>query len=397
VEISASDFVGEPSAGAVSGVASSGDGAVAASVDDAARAVEIEGDGGAVGGAPDLIAGDAELDAIVRSARAGSGMMFIDAKIGDISGKPIYVSSFFAPIEERLVALAQTNTSQAWQREMQGIVKQRLDDIVFDELLRAETLATLTPEQRTGIQAFMEQFRESLLSEHGGSARYADRRIQEQQGISLDDAVRQKELDTLVGLTLQTEINDRVNVTWRDIKNRYERDYERFNPPATVRVRVIRVLEGEGALVDSVTARLEAGESFESIARSDVNTFNRDTGGELERVVDGSFGETSFIAYNEVNEAIWGMGEDAEPGTWVGPVGVGGTQTYWVEYVGSAAESRSLYEAQLTIFKEITQERLAEERSSYLETLMKRARVSSYNEVLARLFYLAYHLYGPGA
>lgn len=388
VEIGVSDFVGEPSAGSVSRGGGDAD-------EDRGGAPDP---GGSTGVArADLIAGDSELDAIVQSARGGTGLMFIDAKIGDISGKPIYVSSFFAPIEERLVAMARTSSLQEWQRQMQGVVKQRLDDIVFDELLRAETLASLTPEQRTGLQAFMQNFRDTLLSEHGGSARYADRKIRQEQGITLDDAVRQKELDTLVSLSLQTEIRDRVNVTWRDIKNRYERDYERFNPPATVRLRMIRVLEGEGELSRSITARLENGESFESIARSEVNTYNRETSGEIERVLEKPFGEMSYIAYAPVNEAIWGMGEDAEPGTWVGPIDVGGSQTYWVEYVRSVRETRSLYDAQLTIFREISQERIEEERLTYLETLMKRARVSSYDEVLARLMYLAFHLYGPGA
>lgn len=318
------------------------------------------------------------------------GLEFIDAKVGDISGHPIYVTSFFDPIADRLLASGQQNDLQQWRNHAIEIVKNRLDGIIYDELLRAETIAALTPQQRVGLQSFLKDFRSNLLSENLGSAQLANRRILEEQGITLDEALKQKELDTLVGLTLYEEINRGINISWRDITQRYERDINRFQPPPTVALQVIRVLEPEGELVDSITARLNGGESFEDIASSDLNTFNKDTQGRTETLLEGSFETTKFFAPLPLNEAVWALSE----GEWAGPVSLGNAN-FWILYASTEQESVSLYDAQIQLLRELTIERRETERAQFLKNLIERARVSSRDEILLRLLYIAEKKYGP--
>ncbi len=325
------------------------------------------------------------------SIRSGQdGLEFIDAKVGDISGHPIYVTSFFEPIADRLIASAKENDLSAWRSQSLEIVKSRLDGIIYDELLRAETIAALTPQQRVGLQSFLSNFRSNLLSENLGSAQLANRRIQEEQGITLDEALRQKELDTLVGLTLYEEINRGINISWRDIKQRYERDIDRFQPPPTVVLQVIRVLEPEGELVDSITARLNGGEAFDDIASSDINTFNKDTEGRTEILLEDEFASTKFFAPEPLNEAVWTLSE----GEWTGPVSLGNAN-FWILYAERQQESVSLYDAQIQLLRELTVERREIERAEYLSELIERARVSSRDEILLRLLYIAEQQYGP--
>jgi len=318
------------------------------------------------------------------------GLEFLDAKIGDISGHPIYVTSFFEPIEDRLVALGQQSDTVTWREQALEIVRSRLDGIIYDELLRAETIAALTPQQRVGLQSFLKDFRSNILSNNLGSAELADRRIQKEQGVSLDEALRQKELDTLVGLTLYQEINRGINISWRDIKQRYERDIKRFQPPPTVVLQVIRVLEPEGELVDSITSRLKSGESFPDIAGSDTNTFFTETQGKIETVLEDDFNKTVFFQHKDLNDTIWTLNE----GDWAGPIRVG-NGNYWAFYAERRQESLSLYEAQIQLLRELTQERRETERANYLNELIERARVSSRSEILLRLLYIAEQQYGP--
>ncbi|MGJ8636324.1 MAG: peptidylprolyl isomerase [Phycisphaerales bacterium] len=323
--------------------------------------------------------------------RSGNdGYEFLDAKVGDISGHPIYVSSFFDPIEDRLKASANQKDLRNWRNDAIEIVKNRLDGIIYDELLRAETLAALTPNQRVGLQSFLKDFRSNILSENLGSKELANRRILEDQGITLDEALRQKELDTLVGLTLYQEINQRINISWRDIKQRYERDIDRFQPEPTVVLQVIRVLEPEGELVNSITNRLNDGEDFAEIAASDVNTFNAETQGIIEILLEDDFGTTEFFAPQPLNEAVWGLSE----GEWTGPVSLGNAN-FWILYAEKHQESKTLYEAQIQLHRELTEERQRIERAEYLEDLIERARVSSRDEILLRLLYIAEQQYGP--
>ena len=318
------------------------------------------------------------------------GLAFVDAKVGDINGHPIYVSSFFEPIEARLIAIGKDTELVRWRNQAGEIINTRLNGIIYDELLRAETIAALTPQQRVGLQAFLKDFRSNVLSQNLGSAQLANRRYIEEQGITLDEALRQQELDTLVGLTLYQEINRRINISWRDIKQRYERDIDRYQPPPTITLQVIRVLEPEGELVDSITERLNAGEDFAEIAASQTNTFNRDTQGLLETELTGEFEETAFFQIDVLNEAVYPL----SLGEWAGPVSLGNAN-FWIMYADRVQESRTLYEAQLEIHRELTQERRAEERKAYLQDLIERARVSSAEEILYRLLYIAEKQYGP--
>jgi hypothetical protein len=243
-----------------------------------------------------------------------------------------------------------------------------------------------------GLQAFLSNFRNNLLSENLGSSQLAERRILEQEGLTLDEALRQKEVDTLVQLTLIREINRRVNVSWRDIRQRYERDIDQFAPPPSVVLRVIRAFKDETDTVDAITTRLANGESFIEIASSELNNFNTDTRGVLKKQIEGSFEETKFFGRDELNNATYALslGEHA------GPVELG-SSLYWISYEDTEQEVISLYDAQLAIQRDLTYERREASRNQYLARLQERARVSSRDQVLMRLFEIAEERYAPNA
>lgn len=336
-----------------------------------------------------------EIDSPTPTSNANTqtgSLQLLDAKIGDVNGKPIFTSSFFSPIEDRLLAEAQRLNLNEWRGSAGRIIAQRLDGIIADELLRAEALAALTPTQRVGLQAFLSNFRNNLLSENLGSSQLAERRILEQEGLTLDEALRQKEVDTLVQLTLIREINRRVNVSWRDIRQRYERDIDQFAPPPSVVLRVIRAFKDETDTVDAITTRLANGESFIEIASSELNNFNTDTRGVLKKQIEGSFEETKFFGRDELNNATYALslGEHA------GPVELG-SSLYWISYEDTEQEVISLYDAQLAIQRDLTYERREASRNQYLARLQERARVSSRDQVLMRLFEIAEERYAPNA
>ncbi len=318
-------------------------------------------------------------------------MQLLDAKIGDVNGKPIFTSSFFAPIEDRLLAEAQRLNPNEWRASAGRIIAQRLDGIIADELLRAEALAALTPTQRVGLQAFLSNFRDNILSENLGSTQLATRRIQEREGITLDEALRQKEVDTLVQLTLIREINRRVNVSWRDIKQRYERDIDKYAPPPSAVLRVIRAFADETETIEQIRSQLEDGVAFAEIASSELNNFNTETDGLLKEQIEGSFEETKFFGNDTLNDAAHML----TLGEYTGPV-VLGSSLYWIMYEDNEQESISLYDAQLGIHRSIEFERRSEARDQYFERLQERARVSTREEVLKRLFEIAEQRYAPG-
>ncbi len=343
-----------------------------------ARAVEIPN--------PSPPAGSADIQ-----ASGPRTLQLLDAKIGDVNGKPIFTNSFFAPIEDRLIAEAGRLSLNNWRSSAGKIIASRLDGIIADELLRAEALAALTPSQRVGLQAFLSNFRNNLLSENLGSSQLATRRIQEQQGLTLDQALKQKEVDTLVQLTLIKEINRRVNVSWRDIKQRYERDIDQFSPPPTAVLRVIRAFKDNTDAIEQITRRLDAGEDFAVIAAGPLNNYNSDAQGLHEVLIQGDYEHTHFFGPDELNAATRGL----SVGERAGPIELG-SSVYWIKLVEMRQDSTSLYDAQLKIQRDLTYERREEAKDQYFQRLQERARVSTRDEVLMRLFEIAEQRYAPG-
>ncbi|MDF1809108.1 MAG: peptidylprolyl isomerase [Phycisphaerales bacterium] len=321
---------------------------------------------------------------------SSSDLHLLDAKVGDVNGKPIFTNSFFEPIEDRLLAEAGRLSPANWRRSAGQTISNRLDGIIADELLRAEALASLTPNQRVGLQAFLGNFRNNLLSQNLGSSQLASRRLQQQQGQTLDEALRQKEVDTLVQLTLIQEVNRRVNVSWRDIKQRYERDIEEFSPPPTAVFRVVRTFKDNTEKVAQIQSELDSGTDFLKVAAGPLNNYNSDSDGMHEVLIEDTYETTVFFGPDELNEAT----QSLSTGQVAGPIELG-SSVYWIKLMRIEQESISLYDAQLKIQSELSFERKQEARIQYLDRLMERARVSSRDEVLLRLLQIADERYGP--
>ena len=77
-----------------------------------------------------------------------------------------------------------------------------------------------------------------------------------------------------------------------------------------------------------------------------------------------------------------------------GPIELG-SSVYWIMLVDMQQESVSLYDAQLKIQRDLTYERREEAKRQYFERLEERARVSTRDQVLMRLFEIAEQRYAP--
>ncbi|MEQ8769784.1 MAG: hypothetical protein RIB60_04670 [Phycisphaerales bacterium] len=314
----------------------------------------------------------------------------IDAKVGDINGRPIYASEFLRPLEARFVAEAERMPPRQWIVMVSREIRRALDLMVTDELLRAEALAGLNAEQRQGLRAFLENVRQDIISENLGSERLAERRLLENEGKSLEERMRDEESLTLVRLNLSKEIARRVHISRRDIEQRYERDYLIYNPPPTATFRLIRAFSDETETIEAIKRELAKGTPFVEIASGELNSFRPDEGGQQQILIEGSFEETQFFGAEPLNEAARGMTR----GQVVGPIEFG-TLTGWLLLESIEQESVSFYDAQLKIKEELTIERRQEELDRYINRLIDRARVSNLDEIHQRLVQIAVDRFAP--
>lgn len=355
----------------------------------------VGGDRGAgafrvVPGEPSVVTG-----AGVPMGGAVESPQLLDAKVGDINGRPVFVSQFLAPIEGRLRAEALELDREPWMRAAAGIIQQEMRALITDELLKAEALSKLSVDQKAGLRRFLDDVRKNLLSQNRGSQQLAEERLRREQGLSQEEFLRQREDRTLVRFTLQEEIQDRINVSWRDIVQRYARDNSRYNPNPIARFYILRVDEPEEgdaesrAAVEEANRRLAAGEAFADIASSDLNTWTLDPGGMLEVEVPGTLAELEPFA-DELNAhaTALSVGETTEPIPF-------GSSIIWIHLDAVEQSSTSLYDAQLSISQEIRNERTAAELERYIDRLLGRASVSDVEDMMVRLLDIAAERYGP--
>jgi hypothetical protein len=315
---------------------------------------------------------------------------FVDAKVGDINGRPIYANAFLDPMADRLQAEGERLNLANWRRFAQAQIRRELDGLLRDELLRAEAVSSLTPEQQQGLRAFLQTFREDLVSRNLGSQTLAAKRVEEETGQSLEESLREQEELTLVRLEFQRVINKRVNVSWRDVELRYEQDAEKYNPDPMARFRLIRVRTSDEQGVAAVRDALASGVPFEQVASDAPNGFNPDTGGLHEAQFKGDFEHAEFWAVDALNE----QARTLRVGQVVGPFEFG-SFTGWMTLEEVVDEKVDLYEAQRQIYNELLNERRNQELTRYIQRLIERANVSGIEEIEQRLLDIAERRYAP--
>ena len=322
-------------------------------------------------------------------ADPSTGATLIDAKVGDINGRPIYADEFFEPIESFLIAEALRRPRDNWLTLVSNEITQRVRGIVTDELLRAEALQRLTPEQEMGLRAFLEKSRQNFIGENRGSVERAEQQARDERGKSLNELLKEEKESVLIGIEIRESINRRVNVSWRDIRQRYLRDYSEYNKDPVATFRLIRVLASDEEGVREVTDRLAAGEAFEEIAAGEPNGYNPDEAGLESFSFSGEFEEASFFR-GDLNETATSL----EIGESVGPVTVG-SLVFWIRLESIVAQSVSLYDAQLAIENELLEERRRDVLKRYIDRLVERARVNNADDIAERLIEIAVERYAP--
>lgn len=314
--------------------------------------------------------------------------VFVDARIGDVNGKAIYASQFLAPMSARLRALSREKgmTLEKWREQAAAEISRQLDDIVVTELLRAEALSSFTPERKAGFFAFMESLQRSQRSLNMGSESLTRKRLQEREGMTEAQWRKTEEAKQLVSSEYY-KIRSRVHISPRDSKLYYERNIDKFVPPATARFRRISVSTSDTQSVERIQSRLAADEPFIEVAMDDANGF-RFQGGLVERTFRGERSEARFFETPSLNDAARSL----EPGEWVGPMEVRGDSN-WL-YLESLDQTRiEWYEAQVKIDDELFQQGFMRERDKYIQRLAGRATITPKREMGERLLAIAQERY----
>ncbi len=315
----------------------------------------------------------------------------VDAKVGDINGKPLYANAFLAPMADRLRAEAKLKKIENWRADAKKSIEEEVQRVVERELLRAEAMAAFTPEQKQGFFAFMQSVQQKVQSQNLGSREAASQRLEETEGKSLDEYMKQREQDELVTFQLNEKIKRRVTVSKRDVEVFYQQYYDMFNPPPKATYRLVLIPKANQADIDEFTAALAAGKPFAELAASKINTYKRDVGGLEEREIKGDRAAAKLFAAPDINKQAQTM----QVGQTAGPFPLGDSSA-WLNLESIEKKTKTLYESQVAIENILRNQRERQIKDKYIAQLRARASMTSTGDMSRRLLEIAEERYYVG-
>lgn len=318
--------------------------------------------------------------------------VLVDAKVGDINGRAVYASAIFdyglagiSPIGAELAAEAKLRPLDNWRSFSRRRIATTLGDLIREELLRAEALQQFTPEQKMGFLGWMEKMQQDFQRARGGSRALADRSLRESEGITIDEWRRRQEDDELVKFQLRERIIGRVNVSFRDIEQRYEREKDHFDPPPRAVFRLAQVNKSRPEDVEAFKSLLTTAATFEDAARSSLNINQPDKGGlEARDLATKPRAEGDFFPNAALNNAARTM----KVGETVGPIELS-TTLAWLHLDSEGAKKVPLYEAQLEVEDAVRADRTQRELARYVQALQGKASITDAEQMVERLARIA--------
>lgn len=316
----------------------------------------------------------------------------IDAKLGDVNNRAIYASGFIKPLEAALKAKAVDLIKRSpqtalddWRKYAMEQVARALQGFIQDEVFRAEGMASLKPEQRQGLRAYMDRLRDDEIRKSRGSLVLANEEKLAREGVSLDEYMRKQEQREIIKYELSQRIYSKVQVPWRDIKLEYEKNYSKYNRKPQAVLRMILVSRQDEAGVKAVTEALAAGTPFVEVSKLPANRLAlSQSGGVREVEVEGPYAKAKFYDDAGLDAAAQGLTE----GKFAGPIDFNGNRA-WVCLESLRQESVSLYDAQLKIEGELFEKRRDREIGRFVGKLRSRASVSDIVDMGERLMQYA--------
>lgn len=328
------------------------------------------------------IAGPPVLDPNAPSNDAAP--VLIDELVGEINGQPIFANEFLSELGDSIASIprqfeedyGRPPTERQWQEEAYTTIRNELVRLVRDELVKAESYRKLDVPQ-ANLRRFLEAVRKNEVSLRGGSAAAADRSLEEETGLSMDELERMRG-DEVVLLQFLRTFHAGISVSPRDIERYYVSHPEEFNPDPTVSFWWIKLLETDTEAIARIgevlaeTRPEDVPETFKRLAGDEANQFSPSTGGLREAAFKGELRDQFFVRPREtLNEALVNL----EPGEFAGPIEHNGYVS-WVFVEKVRKVSISLYDAQAIIEEKLRIDEFNRRLDMELLRLQERAGIT---------------------
>jgi hypothetical protein len=370
VEVPASEY--EPQASDDDSVSDPGDGSTPVASGKGLASVPSKGAGGGQG-----------------EALASGQRWPVDALLGQINGKPLYADEFLASREDRIRQLvAQPDRTTAYRQVLQ-LLDEAFEQFVNNQLVISEAEGAIPIEAKEGLLAWMRELQEKEIASRGGTRSEAQRSIEEEfPGTTIEEFMQRQKNEILASDLMRRRIKPRAIVSWRDIERLYLKNWEKYNPPPTLRVGRIALLKTDEAKVNRVKELFAQGRTFADVA-ADLQLPNQGLWKELKLGAKGIDGIPDLV--DDLKARLKNLKE----GVVDGPVEQKSQVTWMTLLPGEQAKPTSIFDSrlQLNLRRQLEGERFGMEQYRYLQGLRSRWIAEDLTEMKKRLIQFALERY----
>ncbi|HVS70292.1 MAG TPA: peptidylprolyl isomerase [Phycisphaerae bacterium] len=152
----------------------------------------------------------------------------INALAGFVNAEPIFVQDVLRPIDKQLRQLAETSrTLLQFKQNARPLVHAQLQNYIYQILMLSKAKATLTDEEKNGIDIYMRKMLHDELAAYGGSRALADQALRP-LGSSVDREMADLRRKLTFQVYMDKQITPHIVVTRQMVLDEYQRNLQRW-------------------------------------------------------------------------------------------------------------------------------------------------------------------------
>ena len=209
----------------------------------------------------------------------------MDAIVGHMGGEAVYASEVFEPFDKIFKGWSEeVKNGKLSRREFLLRVEKELavylDLLLINKLMYVAALRDLPENYRLGVDFAVRAEADRRIRKYGnGSRTVANKYYLKKEGQSFEKSLNNYRRGVVMQEYIRKHVLPKVHVTKKDIRLAYHRNREAYQFKETYQLNLI--MSGVKKNIEEINKRLKAGVPFLEIAKSELNTFNRDGAGAI--------------------------------------------------------------------------------------------------------------------
>jgi peptidyl-prolyl cis-trans isomerase SurA len=230
---------------------------------------------------------------------AWAGTVLVDAVAAQVGDKPIMVSDVMAVVEVQQLKMQNKLSDEELKKELRKTYKEALDALIERQLILDAYQTAGKDAGRKIPEQFIDERIETIINDVFKGDRVAVMTELQKNGMTFEEWRNEVRNQIIVMAMRKSTVEQNIKVSPQAMRERYEKNIEKYRTPEKVKLRMIMLKKGETddekakkrAEADDLVVKLKAGDDFAALAKKVSQDSNAENGGEWDWILPGALRE----------------------------------------------------------------------------------------------------------